>query len=85
MTTKAFDMLGLIGKDVEYRSRGTDAGSKEEAVHQSEYWIAFECRAENHRIPTVQKGAIWPIEPAPSTIPPRLYPRNPAYLPCKSR
>jgi len=30
-------------------------------------------------IPTVQE-AIQPIEPAPRTIPPRLYPRNPTYL-----
>ena len=34
-----------------------------------------------HRIPTVQKEAIWPIESAPTTIPPRPYPHNPTYLP----
>jgi len=28
----------------------------------------------------VQKEAIWPIEPAPTTIPPRCYPCNPKYL-----
>ena len=35
----------------------------------------------NHRNPTVQKEAIWPIESAPTTIPPRPYPHIPTYLP----
>ena len=34
----------------------------------------------NHRNPTVQKEAIWPIESAPTTIPPRPYPLIPTYL-----
>ena len=33
----------------------------------------------NHRNHTVQKEAIRPIESAPTTIPPRPYPRNPTY------
>ena len=34
-----------------------------------------------HRNPTVQKEAIWPIESAPTTIPPRPYPHIPTHLP----
>jgi len=32
----------------------------------------------------VQKEAIWPIEPAPTTIPRRDYPSSPIYLPSSS-
>ena len=35
-----------------------------------------------HRIPTVQKEAIQPIESEPTTIPLRPYSCNPTYLPC---
>jgi len=43
--------------------------------------ISLPVPISNHRIPTVLKEAIRPIESAPTTIPHRPYPRNPTYLP----
>ena len=44
-------------------------------------FVFVHCTHRTHRIPTEQKEAIQPIESVPTTIPPKLDPRNPRIYP----
>ena len=65
---------------VQLRGKGIEGGPLEERVvgrrDGGGVLLRKDCKLlseVNHRIPTVQKEAIWPIESVPTTIPPRPY------------